>query len=99
MTYIINALINECKRVFTILSIVWLCVFCVNLVSCATVPQTIPVVVKSEYPTFIECPELPTASNINANNVANWIDTILADYRLCAKQIGVAIKFKEEINK
>ena len=96
---VINALIDECKKIFTILFIVWLVVFCLNITSCATVPQTIPVVIQTEYPTFIECPELPTAGDINASNVANWINIILADYKLCAKEVGVAIKFKEEINK
>jgi hypothetical protein len=96
---VINALIDECKKIFTILFIVWLVVFCLNITSCATVPQTIPVVVKSEYPTFIECPELPLADDINASNVANMISIIIANYRFCASEVGIAIKFKERVNK
>lgn len=96
---IINALIDEYKRIFTIFFIIWLCFLCVNLFGCATTTQTIPVVIQPEYPTFIECPELPTASDINASNVANMISIIIANYRFCAKEVGVAIKFKERVNK
>lgn len=69
------------------------------LTSCATVPQTIPVVTQPEYPVFVMCPALPTASDINASNVADMIGIIIANYKFCANEVDIAIKFKEEMSK
>jgi hypothetical protein len=95
----INALIDECKRIFTILFIIWLCFLCLNLFGCATTTQTIPVVIQPEYPIFGVCSALPLPNEINDSNVADVISNIIANYRFCASEVDIAIKFKERMSK
>ena len=86
---------NELKRIVTIIAIVALCVIAVNLVSCATSPNLVPVIVKPVYPVIIPCPELPIPTDITNDNVADMMATIIADYRFCSSEVEIMIIFNE----
>lgn len=90
----INALIDECKRIFTILFIIWLIVFCLNITSCAT--RIVPVANKVILPNIKPCPEL------RMTTADTWAMDILQrtqDYRWCITQTNAMIVFIKEMNK
>ena len=91
----INALIDECRKIFTILFIVWLCILCVNIIGCATT-NTIPVVVKPVYPMLVACPDLQHAT---ASNIADVIADMQTNYMLCKQEVDITIIYFKEINK
>jgi hypothetical protein len=88
-------MMEELKRIATVIAIVALCVMAVNLISCATSPTLVPVIVKPVYPMIIPCPELPNASDVNADNVADVMATIIADYRFCSSEVEAMIIFNK----
>ena len=88
-------MMEELKRIATVIAIIALCVMAVNLISCATSPTLVPVIVKPVYPIIIPCPELPNDSDVNPDNVADVIATIIANYRFCSSEVETMIIFNE----
>lgn len=90
----INTIIDECKRVFTILFIVWLCILFVNIMGCAT--RIVPVANKITFPNIKPCPALHMAT------VNTWAMDILQrtqDYQWCIAQTNEMIMFIKEMSK
>ena len=86
----INALIDECRKVFTILFIIWLCILCVNLVSCGTTQVPVPIKV---HPFIIACPAIPKATE---SSVLYDIVNLRKNYELCKIQVDVLINFYKD---
>ena len=89
-----NALIDECKKIFTILFIIWLVVLCLNLTSCAT--RIVPVANKVIFPNINPCPAL------RMTTPDTWAIDVLQrtqDYQWCIAQTNAMIIFIKEMNK